>query len=588
MPTAVYPGSLDPITFGHIGAIHDTAAGFGKAIVAIGINPNKNYMFSLAEREALARKALGHIPGVSVTSFSGLLSHFLVRNDLKTVVRGIRNGQDLDDAMLQDTVGWQQSMGENINVFYVPARPGQNFISSTALKAIIKDQGNALPMAPMSTIHATQARMMGQYYYGVTGASGAGKSSVCRAFAEIAERRHIPLMHVDMDKLAHGILKDEADPIYVRTRQRILSAFGPSIQAEDGSIDRKKLGEIVFADPTKLTALNSIMHEPVFFHMNERLRGCKGIFLVDAALLAETQRSNIANNNMMLVTASKEDIAARLNNRDGLNSEQLSRRISSQFSGSAKKDALKAAISADRYGHLLQYHNSTGGSPEAAEQAFDQMLEQIDIYGELRIKGFLTGLGVKSPNTAYIDLLKCYSGNERLYHAMSHIVDGLNQIPALLPQLQNPQAFTLGWLFHDAIYNSRAKDNEEQSAALLGTLCKSWGITDKKLIQKAQRFVMVSKHGTVAAKTPDELLFVDLDFSIFGRPTPVFRAAESNIRREYDWASSTQWAAGRGAFLESIKPPVFKTNYFEDLYGAQALENIKTSLKRLKSGEPTP
>lgn len=448
MTKAVYPGSLDPVTYGHVSAIRDVAEGFGEVVVAIGTNPAKNNMFTLGEREDLVEKATAGIPGVSVTSFSGLLVHFLVRNDLDVVVRGVRNGQDLDDAMLQETIGWQQTLAKGIKAFYVPARPGQAFTSSTALKAVLKEQGDATQLAPPSTIHATQARMLGQYFYGVTGVSGSGKSTVSRTFAEIAAERNIPLLHVDMDKIGHAILGTAEDPLYARVRQKIKAAFGPDVLDDKGFIVRKKLGEAVFGNPENLKTLNGIMHDPVFFRLNDILRGKKGLFLIDAALLAETGRIPLVNNQVMLVEAKPEELAARLQQRDTLTPEQIERRLSSQFTTAAKAALIGKTIADTAYGHLDRLQTGDGMTRADAEKAFDAMLRHVDIYGELRITGFLKGLGVADADGAYTSLRKLYAGNTRFRNTLARVVGGLDRLPDLA--VADRPAFTLALLLRDA------------------------------------------------------------------------------------------------------------------------------------------
>lgn len=570
MSNAVYPGSLDPITYGHISAIQDTAESFGEVTVAIGVNPSKNYLFSLAEREFLVRKALSKIENTSVTSFSGLLVHFLVRNNLNIVVRGVRNGGDLDDAMLQETIGWQQTMAEKIKAFYVPARPGKAFISSSALKAVLKEQGDATHLAPLSTIHATQARMLSQYFYGITGVSGSGKSTVCKKFKEIADERNIPLFHVDMDKIAHDILNDECDPIYINTRKSIEVAFGSGILDENGFIVRKRLGEIVFGNPEKLKILNGIMHDPVFFKVNDMLRGRKGIFLIDGALLAETGKTSFVNNNVLIVQASQEKISERLRTRDNLSVEQIERRSSSQFSTETKMSIILDSIESEAYGDLNCYDSNV-------IEAFDEMLNQVDIYGELRITGFLKRLG--APEAAYNEIRKLYSSSDRFYHSLSHIVYGLNKMPAFFEHINDKDAFTLAWIFHDSVYDSREKDNEEKSADLVEKMCLSWGIENALFINRVKKYILATKHGHVKPENSDEEWLVDLDMSIIGSTD--YATYEENVRREYSWLSMKDWVNGRHKFLSGLEFPYFYNDYFINSFSENADKNIKDSLEKL-------
>lgn len=576
MNVAVYPGSLDPITFGHLGAIEDTAA-LGEVKVAIGVNPSKSYLFSLSEREALARLATKHIPGVSVISFVGLFVHFLVRNNLNIVVRGLRDGSDFNDAILQETIGWQQSMAENLKAFYVPARPGKAFVSSSALKAVLKEQGDATHMAPLSTIHATQARMLGQYFYGITGVSGSGKSSICKKFVEIAKKRNMPIFHIDMDKIGHEILGDSQAPLYAQTRNKIRQAFGDNILDEQGVISRKKLGEQVFGNPEKLAKLNAIMHDPMFFRVTEQLRGQKGIFLIDAALLAETNKTSLVNNNLLLVTADDETLSNRLMSRDEMTEDQIQRRLSSQWSLTNKMSAINNSIEQSHYGHLNVLNNHDSLTDADVGKAFDRMLIDIDLYGELRITSFFNSIGCAKPSEAYSALRKFYSGDDRHHHNLAHIVDGLNKLSEFYAEIKDFRAFVFGWLFHDAVYDARSSTNEEDSVKAMRQFGKDFEI-DQVLIECAEPFILVTKHGHKQPETSDQQWLVDLDMSILGESLPVFTLYEQNVRREFVHLSDKEWDQGRGAFLHNLPSPLFHTDYFKRHYGNQVERNIKASL----------
>lgn len=383
MPVAVYPGSLDPITFGHVAAIQDAAEAFGEVIVALGVNPRKPYVFTVEEREKLVKMATRHIPGVRVVSFSGLLVHYLARNDLQIVVRGLRNGQDFHESLLQDTIGWQQDLANDVKVFYVPSKSGQQFTSSTALKVVLQNQGQAGAMAPLSSIQAIQGRMLGQYVYSVTGASGAGKSFICQKFAEIAQQRGIPLVHIDLDRIAHEILSDASEPLYVKARREVGRVFGDEVMHDDESIDRKALGALVFGDMDKLAQLNAILHEPIFFNLHDKMRGKAGLFLLDAALLAESGRTHLSHNHVLLVEAGDDVRAKRLAARDGLSDEQIARRMDSQFSGNAKAALVEQAIEATRYGAVDRIANDGTLTDDMIVKAFETMLARVDMFGDL-------------------------------------------------------------------------------------------------------------------------------------------------------------------------------------------------------------
>lgn len=93
---AVYPGSFDPITNGHINLIERALELFDRLIVAVAFNPNKSSLFSVEERVEMIRTALKNDPRVTAVSFDGLLVDFVERMGARTIVRGLRALSDFE------------------------------------------------------------------------------------------------------------------------------------------------------------------------------------------------------------------------------------------------------------------------------------------------------------------------------------------------------------------------------------------------------------------------------------------------------------------------------------------------------------
>ncbi|MBM7867031.1 pantetheine-phosphate adenylyltransferase [Heliobacterium gestii] len=96
MTVAVYPGSFDPITKGHLDIVERAAQIFNEVIVAVAINPNKKPLFTMDERVEMIRMASSHIPNVRVESFSGLLVDFTRKQGAQAIVRGLRAVSDFE------------------------------------------------------------------------------------------------------------------------------------------------------------------------------------------------------------------------------------------------------------------------------------------------------------------------------------------------------------------------------------------------------------------------------------------------------------------------------------------------------------
>ena len=160
---------------------------------------------------------------------------------------------------------------------------------------------------------------------GLTGGIASGKSTVSQIFKEAGA------FIVDADKIAHDLLKSRG---YVS--RLVLNVFGARILGEEGQIDRKKLGEIVFHDAKKLMILNEIVH-PFVFEAAEREKEMifaqdpHAVIVFDAPLLIETKAHKKVDI-VLLVYVDKETQIKRLCERDGLSLEDAEARIGTQMS----------------------------------------------------------------------------------------------------------------------------------------------------------------------------------------------------------------------------------------------------------------
>jgi dephospho-CoA kinase len=160
---------------------------------------------------------------------------------------------------------------------------------------------------------------------GLTGGIGSGKSTVSKLLADLGA----PI--IDADKVGHAIYALDG-PAY----PDMIAAFGEGILAPDRTIDRKKLGPIVFADPAALKRLNSIVHPKMFARMREmvdamRTRGERTPIVIEAAILIEANWQPLFNE-IWLVVASREHVIERVERDRGLKPEQTEARIKAQLS----------------------------------------------------------------------------------------------------------------------------------------------------------------------------------------------------------------------------------------------------------------
>ena len=156
-----------------------------------------------------------------------------------------------------------------------------------------------------------------RFLVGIVGKVGSGKSTV----AKILEEKY-GFIHIDVDKLGHDALVSE--------KNEIVSAFGTGILSEDGSVDRQKLGAVVFLHPDKLILLNSIVHPKMKRIVRETVLNSKNpLLVIDAALLFDMGLDDLCDF-IIAVDAPEEDIIARVTAYRGWSVERVLSVLNSQ------------------------------------------------------------------------------------------------------------------------------------------------------------------------------------------------------------------------------------------------------------------
>ena len=147
MKRAIFPGSFDPVTKGHYDIIERGVTLFDEIIVAIGINADKKYMFSLEERVAFIKEAFKHEPKVSVVTYKGLTVDFCQKNNVEFILRGLRNPADFE---FEKAIAHTNRDLAPIETIFLLTAANTSYISSSIVRDVIRNNGDYTKLVPDS------------------------------------------------------------------------------------------------------------------------------------------------------------------------------------------------------------------------------------------------------------------------------------------------------------------------------------------------------------------------------------------------------------------------------------------------------
>ncbi len=147
MKRAIFPGSFDPVTKGHYDIIERGVTLFDEIIVAIGINADKKYMFTLEERVAFIKKAFKHEPKVSVVTYKGLTVDFCKKNMVDFILRGLRNPADFE---FEKAIAHTNRDLAPIETIFLLTAANTSYISSSIVRDVIRNNGDYTKLVPNS------------------------------------------------------------------------------------------------------------------------------------------------------------------------------------------------------------------------------------------------------------------------------------------------------------------------------------------------------------------------------------------------------------------------------------------------------
>lgn len=154
-PLAVYPGSFDPVTNGHLDIIQRAARCFPRLVVAVVANPNKKPMFTPGRRVELLREVCAHMPNVEVDRFAGLLVDYVRRREAQIIVKGLRIVSDFEHEFSMAVLN--RKLRGGADTMFVPASIEYAYVSSSSVKEVFALGGDISDFVPALVLRAMRA-----------------------------------------------------------------------------------------------------------------------------------------------------------------------------------------------------------------------------------------------------------------------------------------------------------------------------------------------------------------------------------------------------------------------------------------------
>jgi pantetheine-phosphate adenylyltransferase len=154
---AVYPGTFDPITNGHLDIVTRASKLFDKIIIGVYEKSNKHLVFTTEERVNLIKRAVAHLPNVAVKSFSGLIVDFARREKAQVMVRGLRMTADFEKEF--EMALMNRKLAPDLDLLCLMASQEYQFLSSSLLKEVARLGGNISDLVPKHVAEALRKKV---------------------------------------------------------------------------------------------------------------------------------------------------------------------------------------------------------------------------------------------------------------------------------------------------------------------------------------------------------------------------------------------------------------------------------------------
>jgi predicted metal-dependent HD superfamily phosphohydrolase len=197
-------------------------------------------------------------------------------------------------------------------------------------------------------------------------------------------------------------------------------------------------------------------------------------------------------------------------------------------------------------------------------------------------KNLMQEYKVNNENVAlmFTQINQRYAEGHRAYHNVEHILNSIEEFKTLRDLSKNPNELELAIIFHDIVYDTYAKDNEEKSAELMKDMLTYYVPRDK--LDLTQRLILSTKHNKLV-EDKDEQLIVSIDLAILGKSQGEYKKYSQAIRKEYSWVSDEEYKLGRKKVLNYFlsREKIYPNEMFFDKYERNARWNMIGEMERL-------
>ena len=156
---AIYPGTFDPLTLGHLDIIERSAKMFDELVVAIGDNPDKNPLFSVSERATMIKKATSHLPNITLVKFNSLLVDLSTELNSNIIIRGIRTATDFEYESQMTYAN--NSLKKELETIYLMPSLQYSYVSSSVVRTLLKFDGKIEHLVPKTILADVEEKRQG-------------------------------------------------------------------------------------------------------------------------------------------------------------------------------------------------------------------------------------------------------------------------------------------------------------------------------------------------------------------------------------------------------------------------------------------